>query len=252
MRYSMRLPHYVVISALLLGGMILPASAAEGGIRLNQTRVVMTENDKNVAVTLTNGGTLPYLVKASVAPTPTDSSVDAKTVPFVLTPPLFRLEANNRHTLLVVRQGQHDLPTDRESVFYLGFLAIPASQAPEAGEESNVAAKISVGIKSTIKLFYRPAGLALAATDAPPQLTARSVAHGMELTNPTPYYVTLSQLEVNGQPVILQYEDAMLSPFGSQHYAVSAGSLRSVKWKAINDYGGETEWHSEPVKGATP
>lgn len=252
MRCRLPLLPYCMMSALLVSGWAAPALALEGGIRLNQTRVIITEKDKNAAVTMTNGGAIPYLVKATVAQTPDNQGESIATVPFVMTPPLFRLEADNRHTLLVVKQGQAGLPADRESVFYLGFLAIPATTPLGEDDNQQVAAKISVGIKSTIKLFYRPAGLPINAPDAAQKLTVRQTSNGIELNNPTPYYVTLSQLTVNGHAVTLQYEDAMLSPYGKQHYTASASQLNSVKWKAINDYGGETEWYTVSAQGGKP
>ncbi len=247
-------PSKLTSAVVLLGGMLLSSSfswAAEGGIRLNQTRVVFHEKDKNAAATMTNSGTRPYLVKASVQRSPEAEEPD-NMVPFVMTPPLFRLEAENRHTLLVMRNTQTVLPADRESVFYLSFLAIPASLPLEDSDSDNVAAKVSVGIRTTIKLFYRPAALPLKAHEAPAKLTFELSTQGLTATNLTPYHITMSQLWVNNIPVEMTPAQMMITPFARQTYATYGERVNQVRWAAINDYGGETEVYQVELTGAQP
>ncbi len=237
------IPSKLTTAVVLLGGMLLSPSfswAAEGGIRLDQTRVVFHENDKNAPAAMTNSGSKPYLVKASVQRTPEAEEPD-NSIPFVMTPPLFRLEAENRHTLLVMRDAQVALPADQESVFYLSFLAIPASLPLEDSDSNNVAAKVSVGIRTTIKLFYRPAALEMKAHEAPSKLTFKPSAQGLVATNPTPYHITLSQLRVNNVRVDIPQPQVMIAPFATQMYETPVSSISQVSWAAINDYGGETE-----------
>lgn len=211
---------------------------AKGGLSLTQTRVIFGQKEKNTAVTLVNRSDGPFLVKADITREPGLQA--AQTTPFMITPPLFRVDANNRHTAVIIRQGDVNLPVDRESVFYANFLAIPASSKSDDEDTAGVAAQISLGISTTIKLFYRPSGLPVGAHVAPEKLTFQATSTGLAVHNPTPYYVTLSQLTVNNTPVALDYETAMVAPFSQQLLPFAGVAQGTVTWHAINDYGGQT------------
>ncbi|WP_251268238.1 fimbria/pilus periplasmic chaperone, partial [Enterobacter hormaechei] len=68
-------------------------------------------------------------------------------VPFIVTPPLFRLDPEQQNVLRIYYIGG-TLPTDRESVFWLNVKSI----APTKQDEVN---KLQVNIKSKFKIFYR-------------------------------------------------------------------------------------------------
>lgn len=230
----------LMISLLSSALFISPLCWASEGIRLNQTRVILHESQKSVGASLTNNSDAPFLVKATVLPSLDTQGGASTDIPFVLTPPLFRLEARNQHTTLVVKQNTGDLPSDRESVFYLSFLAVPTSTPLGIDETEQVAAKVSIGIQSVIKLFYRPAKLPLQASDAAAKLTFQMEESGIEVRNPTPYHITLSQLTVGEATINVRDEGAMVAPYSSQHYSGTFPTFQSIRWKAINDYGGET------------
>lgn len=227
-----------------------PVQASEGGIRLNQTRVVFNQNEKNTATTITNNSQTPYLVKAWVSASPTGA--DVAEMPFAMTPPLFRLDAENKHTVLIVKQGHPPLPVDRESVFYLNFLAIPASQRLDDLAGNDVAAKISIGIQTTIKLYFRPTTLPMTAADAADKLTFTRTSQGVAVKNPTPYYITFAQLFAGNTEVPMRHEDAMVAPYSTQQYTLPSGSTNTVSWQAITDYGGLTDRYQAPLRGAKP
>ncbi|HHV4569480.1 TPA: fimbrial biogenesis chaperone [Klebsiella pneumoniae] len=229
------------------------ASAAEGGLQLSQTRVIFDARAKDTQATIKNNSGQVYLIKADVFATPDgrNTQTDPKSaVPFMVTPPLFRLEPNSQNSVLIVRNGAAQLPADRESVFYLSFLAIPSTSDAAEGTQSGVSARISVGIQSVIKLFYRPSGLSMPASEAAKKLTFSNTEHGLGISNPTPYYVTLSRLNVYGKSMDVKGKEAgaMLAPFSTQYYPVN-GTVRTVSWTTINDFGGESIEHQSAVKG---
>ncbi|EFE54096.1 gram-negative pili assembly chaperone domain protein [Providencia rettgeri DSM 1131] len=230
---------WVLWGGIVVALLTIPlVASAKGGLSLTQTRVIFMQKEKSTAITLVNRSKGPFLVKADITREP--GLRDAQPPAFMVTPPLFRVEPDSRHTVVIIRQGQASLPTDRESVFYANFLAIPASSPSEGEETSGVAAQISLGISTTIKLFYRPTGLAMAASVAPEKLTFKATPSGVIVYNPTPYYVTLSQVSVNGVMVPLEYETAMVAPFATQQWPSVGVSHGPIVWRAINDYGGET------------
>jgi len=220
--------------ALIAGILHTPISHAKGGLRLAQTRVVFDAQQPNAKVMILNNSPQVYLVKASVLNTPDPQDITA--APFMVTPPLFRLESESQHTALVVRYGATQLPADRESVFYLSFLAIPASVKTDEPEQNMTMAQISIGIRNIIKLFYRPAGLPMNAESAYSKLTFQQAGGRIEVSNPTPYYVTLAQVTVNKQLLDVSQHDPMIAPFSQQSYPFS-GRGTEVEWSAITDFG---------------
>ncbi len=92
--------------------------------------------------------------------------------------------------------------------FLFEFLAIPSTSDAAEGTQSGVSARISVGIQSVIKLFYRPSGLSMPASEAAKKLTFSNTEHGLGISNPTPYYVTLSRLNVDGKSMDVKGTEA--------------------------------------------
>lgn len=224
--------------------------AAGGGISTGQTRVIFGGDQKREKVTLTNQSDRVYLINSKVLQSPDGGAEPPETVPFMVTPPLFRLESDSRGTVMVVRNDTSALPADRESVFYLSFLAIPAVSRPdkEGSTGEQLQPRVSVGIRSVIKLFYRPAGLAVSAQDAPEKLTFTREGNVLHAENPTPYYQTLAQLRVNGQVVDVREQGAMIAPYAGADYRIT-GQGGEVSWSVINDYGGVSPLYRAALKG---
>lgn len=234
--------------ALMLAGACV--QAAGGGISTGQTRVIFGSGQKSEKVTLTNQGDRVYLINSRVQRSPDGGAELSGAVPFMVTPPLFRLESDSRNTVMVVRNDTSGLPADRESVFYLSFLAIPAVSRPDedgsAGEQ--LQPRVSVGIRMVIKLFYRPAGLAVPVQDAPEKLVFTLRGNLLRAENMTPYYQTLAQLRMNGQTVDVREQGAMIAPYTGTDYRIT-GPAGEVSWSVINDYGGVSPLYRAVLKG---
>lgn len=226
--------------------------AADGGLQLSQTRVIFDASAKDVQTTIKNHSNQLYLIKAGVFATP-DARINKASkdpaVPFMMTPPLFRLEPDSQSNVLIVRNGTAQLPSDRESVFYLSFLAIPATSDLAEKEEPGVSARVSVGIQTIIKLFYRPTELTISAKEAAEKLAFQQTGQQLSISNPTPYYITLSRLKVDGRIMNVKGSEtgAMLPPFSKQNYPFT-GAIQNVSWTTINDFGGESVEHHTAVK----
>lgn len=198
-----------------------------GGISLNRTRVIVT-GDQPQTLTVKNSGNRAFLLQSRALHT-----LDGgQTAPFTLTPPLFTLAPDSRQILRILPQGA-PLPTDRESLFYLSVLAIPAGEKPQ-----DKAPQISMGIRFNLKLLYRPAGLD-APTDAQGcRLRFAQSAQTVRISNPTPYYQTLGTLTLDGKAVSLTPHAALLAPGEERHYP--AATAAKAEWQTVNDYGALT------------
>lgn len=232
-----------VTVAALLAVLVQGAAAEDGGISISRTRVIFQSTDNAQTVTLQNHGTLPYLVQSAVVATPTGR----EPAPFLTTPPLFRLEGNTKNAVRILRKGAAALPDDRESVFYFTAIAVPSMAQPKEAEDASLAARISVGIQNTIKLFYRPAGLAMSQEEAAGRLTFQHHSGQVQVNNPTPYYLTFSRLAFDAADVDVS-RGIMVAPF-TQITVPASGGVRQAQWTVINDYGGNSALFKAAVQG---
>ncbi|MEB8479562.1 molecular chaperone [Cronobacter malonaticus] len=197
-----------------------------GGIVVGGTRVIYEANKKEAAISVKNNSAeSPFLLQSWV------DNGDGKTRgPFMVTPPLFRIEPSEDHELRITKTG--NLPEDRESLFYLNIRAIPPS-SPEAVNT------LKLVVKTRIKLFYRPKSLLADAQTAYQQIKFHLAGDQLVAENPTPIYVVFDNLKVGATRI----ESAdMLAPFASQHFTLPASETgREVSWRVINDYGGVTK-----------
>jgi fimbrial chaperone protein len=215
-------------------GLLLPVTSSaaggeadKGGISLNQTRVIVDAKGNIKNLTITNTSDRTFLVQSRVAQT-----LDgAHAVPFIVTPPLFRLVPHSSQILRILPQGISSLPVDRESLFSLSVLTIPAGE-----NQNDSQLRMSAGMRFGLKLFYRPKGL-----DAPTEsqtcaLRFTQSAQNVRIENPTAYHQTLGTLILNGAPADLQTHPLMLPPYGVLTYPTKV-NLEHIRWQAINDYG---------------
>ncbi|EGT5682430.1 molecular chaperone [Cronobacter turicensis] len=206
--------------------MAISHSAIAGGIVVGATRVIYEASKKEAALTIkNNSATSPFLLQSWV------DNGDGKTRgPFMVTPPLFRIEPSEDHELRITKTG--NLPDDRESLFYLNIRAIPPS-SPEAVNT------LKLVVKTRIKLFYRPKKLLADAQTAYQQLKFHLAGDQLVVENPTPLYLVFDSLKVGATRI--QSAD-MLAPFASQRFALPTKETgREVSWRVINDYGGVTK-----------
>ncbi|WP_205700941.1 fimbria/pilus periplasmic chaperone [Jeongeupia sp. USM3] len=226
---------------MLIWGM---TQAAQASVVLAGTRVVYNAAEPEATLRLSNEGKSPALVQAWIDDGNAKANPEALDVPFTIAPPVARIDPGKAQTLRISYTGE-PLPQDRESVFWLNVLEIPPKAAPD--EEG--ANKLQLAFRSRIKLFFRPAGLKGRAEEAPAQLGWRLVqAKGhpaVEVSNPTPYNVTLASFDVVSVGKKAESEESAMVRPGEKRLMplkgnVPAGETSKVIYRFINDYGGET------------
>ncbi|WP_025154727.1 fimbrial biogenesis chaperone [Morganella morganii] len=231
--------------ALLMMG--ISSSVLAEGLSLPQTRVIFPEKQKSVIAGIDNKGDNTYLIKAQVITSLTEKNNTLMvSTPFVVTPPLFRLEPQARYSVRIFTQSTTSLPTDRESVFYLSFLAIPATKPTDKNST-----QVSIGLNTVIKLFYRPSGLISAAEAAQERLTFYAQSGQTVVHNPTPYYITLSSLQRDGRELDVALAGPMLAPY-SQVTLKGVSPGREMRYSVINDLGGDSQVYLTTVQLAPP
>jgi chaperone protein EcpD len=226
----------------LAASVVLLGSQALAGVVITGTRVIYPASHKEVTVKLNNNGGLPALVQAWIDTGDMASSPSSSSAPFVLSPPVFRIDPSKGQSLRMMFTGS-PLPQNKEAVFWLNVLEIPP--APEAASDANT---LQMAFRSRIKIFFRPAGLPGDPTEAMGQIQWKLVraAHGKHLAlqafNPSAFHVSLANVSVVANSRHIASEDGMVGPGETQTFdlkepnaVVPAGA--SVEFNAINDYG---------------
>ncbi|MEI2628525.1 molecular chaperone [Erwinia aphidicola] len=219
-----RLFRYLIISicSCLIS---LPSFAS---VVIGGTRVIYPAGQKEVTVKLDNVGKSPVLIQSWIDNGDAEAKPDNISVPFILTPPINRIEAKKGQTLRLSYSGT-PLPANKESVFYLNVLEIPAKD--KALQAENL---LQMAFRSRIKLFFRPAGLTGNANDAVKALSWTAGSNGVSVTNPTPYHVSLVEVVLGAKKV----EGQMVAPGGSQSFVLPGARAGSeLKFSSVNDYG---------------
>jgi chaperone protein EcpD len=212
-------------STLLAAGLF--SASALASITITGTRVVYPADAKEVSVKINNVGKSPVLLQSWLDDGDPNAKPETIRVPFTLTPPINRVDPDKSQTLRIGYTG-NSLPGDRESVFWLNVLEIPAKY--KGPVDANY---LQVAFRTRIKLFYRPASLAGDANEAAKQLTWKSLGKELRAENGSPYYVSLVEISANGKKV----EGEMIAPFSSRNFKLSAASGAQLKGEFVNDYG---------------
>ncbi|HEB0852176.1 TPA: molecular chaperone [Citrobacter braakii] len=216
-----------VVITLLCNTLVSQAQA--GGVVLQRTRVIYNADRKEAALPLLNhSDKMPYLLQSWV-----DNLQDGERGPFIITPPLFRLDAGDSSSLRIIKTDA-SLPDDKESMFYINVRAIPAQNKSTADKNM-----LTLVFKTRIKLFYRPAQLKGRAVDAWKTVVFKRSGNSLNIYNPSEYYVVFAGMNV-GKTELTQSID-YLAPGENKTLPLPANTGNTVKWAAINDYGGSTE-----------
>lgn len=198
---------------------------AQAGVVVEGTRFIFNADKTSITFTVNNTSQQRFLLLSKVLDAQGQATRD---VPFMTTPPLFPLAAGHSNIIRIIRTGG-DLPDDRESLFWLSVASIPQTQGKPSPNS------LQVAIRSRMKLFFRPLGLKGREEDAYRQLTWQRAGMQVQVNNPTPYYVTLFHLQLNG---IAVNNVGMVAPFSrvTTSGCPVDGPCR-VQWQTINDYG---------------
>ncbi|MGE8475823.1 MAG: molecular chaperone, partial [Paraburkholderia hospita] len=100
------------------------AGVAQASVTIGGTRVVYPLDQREVTVKLNNDSRAPSLVQVWMDDGNVDTKPGDSKAPFVITPPIFRMDAGKSQTLRVMYSGDA-LPQDRESVYWLNVLDVP-------------------------------------------------------------------------------------------------------------------------------
>lgn len=220
-----------VTNLLFLIALLAISNVAQSAVTLGATRLIYLGDKKEVLLSVKNSEQVPYLVQVKLK----NSTEGAGNPPFIITPPLFRLDGGQQNTLRVVRAGGN-LPADKESLYWIGVRSIASST------KDNSQNQVKIALTTHIKLIYRPEGVKGIPEGVADKLTWQRNGNRLQVTNPTPFYMNLSEVKIAGKEV---KDVTYVAPGSTASFTLPAGvSAGSVSWKLISDYGTFGQVHS--------
>lgn len=233
-----RLKHVLNHFLILL---FLPSSVM-AATYINYTRVIINEKDRESTFTVYNEGLRPVLLQLWTEKESLLERPEEIKTPFMILPPIFRLEGNTSRTVRIQFVGdRHTLPGDRESLFWLNTLEVP----PVAEDKSGSGA-LQVAFRTRVKLFWRPLALAdntLEESVKKIQITASNCGENrcLLVKNNSPLHVTLMDFTLKDGTEIKQLpDDGLLTPLSTKTVvlpksATGNSTVKTFSW--IDDYG---------------
>ncbi|HHE9429762.1 fimbria/pilus periplasmic chaperone [Haemophilus sp. HN_Hi11] len=224
----------IFISAIL--SCLFATFSAQASVIILGTRLIYPGNQSSLNVQLNNQDSSPALVQSWIE----DKQGSQAQVPFIITPPVTRVEGNQGQTLRITFTGTQALPQDRESLYYFNLLDIPPK--PSKAYLKDNPNYLQFSVRSRLKLFYRPSNLPYPPAEACKKVTWLAKGGKLWADNPTPYYLTFTQATVGGKSAP---EAVMVAPFSQGEFDVKGvNNGQKVKWSLINDYGGDVAGES--------
>lgn len=222
----MHFPSKTVVACVFLS---VGISEVNAGVIIGGTRVVYDGNKKESSVSVTNPDSSPYLIQSWVE----SQNGSAEKTPFIITPPLYRLDKGQQNVERIVLAGS--VAQDKESLYWLNIKSIPA-----ASRKNNA---LQIAVKTRIKLIYRPAALkGVIPDELADNLTWRRSGSQIQVINPTKVVMNFNEISVNGKKL----EDVTyVLPGASARFDLPKGITGgTVTFKIINDYGGVGKVHN--------
>ncbi len=216
--------------ALLL---LLPTLPTQAGIVINGTRVIYPAERREVTLQLNNTGTTPALIQSWLDSGNMDSQPASEKAPFVILPPVTRVDGGQSQTLRIMYSGA-PLPTDRETLYWLNVLDIPPELNQAEGKNY-----LQFAVRSRLKFFFRPKGLKADPAKMAEQLSWQldKAKHALIVTNRGPYHVTLDGIQLGTETL----PGGMVAPFDQLTLPLAGKGVpalpANLQFGYINDFG---------------
>lgn len=215
--------------------------SAQASVVIDATRLIYAAKEREVSLRLSNQGQQAALVQAWIDDGNPDAKPDDVDVPFVVMPPMVRINPGKGQSLRIAYSSSSSVPKDRESVFWLNVLDVPPLPSAQLSNH------VQLAFRTRIKLFFRPVDLSGSATESAEKLHWNLLRSGkktvLQVRNDGAFHVSFNSVEVKlNDGSSLKVESKMIAPKTSAEFviekALSASDVNaSVVYEWINDYG---------------
>ncbi|WP_434211936.1 fimbrial biogenesis chaperone [[Pseudomonas] boreopolis] len=227
------------VQAMGIALLMAIAGRAWADLGVESSRVIYPAGETSVALRVWNKSERPSLIQTWIDEGDAAASPETLRTPLMAIPPVFRLDPSQNRDVLLRAMDVTSLPEDRESLLWLNVLDIPG-RAPATVEGQ--APEYAVSWR--LKVFYRPAGLVGTVAEAASGLSWRvtrdeSGQSRLQAHNRSAFHVSLAALSMDGNPLPLSPEHAVVAPRSTWSLALdpawTPGGELEVRW--IDDRG---------------
>lgn len=208
------------------------AGSARRGLGVDLTRIIIDAKNKTSntgSLLFSNYSNTNYVARNRLLDFFTQESSQAA----IISPPMMLLPPGRQMRVTATVTRPDLLPKDRESLFLYESVAVPGTVVGGKAPENSV----KINIATTIKVYYRPAGIQADMSKAIESLVWKREANGFLITNNTPVHVSITRVKY-GENVILN-TPIVVKPFDSAEIAVEKMPAQAGKlqYGCVNDYG---------------
>ncbi|OWF85037.1 molecular chaperone [Yersinia kristensenii] len=190
------------------------------GLVAASTRIIYQPESRERTLMLANTNDYPVVVQTWVDDGDVDSTPDQAKAPFMVLPAVFKMQPGAAQGLRIINKGDN-LPTDRESVYWLNLYEIP----PKSSRNTEAYAQVAMAMNTQMKIFYRPNGLTPKPDEAMKKISftlqKQNQIYVLIAHNPTPYHVSFGQIQLKDRQqsyTIAQEMNMMMTPFAQRQY----------------------------------
>jgi len=229
---------FKAIVALALASQAGLASAA---VTMVGTRVIYDARSQGATLRFDNPDSGPSVMQLWVDTGNEQSTPETADAPFVVTPPIFRIEPGTGQTVRLLFTGK-DMPQDRESVFFLNSLQIPSLNPAHSNQN-----QMLLMVRNRLKIFYRPPGIEGSPQRAIERLSLRVSGQGKDkqiiANNASGYYLSFASGSLSCGSHSATLKSVMIAPRSESALSVQgtcpldAASIRATI-RYIDDHGG--------------
>jgi chaperone protein EcpD len=208
---------------------------------IDSTRIIYPAGRREIAFRVSNvSKEKPALIQMWVDDGVNTGSPEEVVTPFNVSPPIARVDPNGSQVVRMVFI-EEPMPKDLESLYWFNMLEVP--------QKSSAENSLSFAIRTRIKLFFRPKGLAGDPAKDMSKVTWRVVktpeGWAIEGHNPSPFHMSFLGLYMGEPGKYTPITDGgMLLPMGQARFTVMSKDEKLLQKHStlvadfINDFGG--------------
>lgn len=201
------------------------ATLSFSSIQINNSRYYYIDGEENRKIELKNNSEKEYFVQGSVI----QANNDNKNSPFILSPPIFKLGANETFFIDIIKIDNIEIE-NKESLFKINIKTTPIFDDNESNKNM-----LYISMNFIYDLFYRTSELNKKFDKAYLQLNFIKNKSGFLIVeNPTAHYISVS--EIKGKKIHFFDRTKTLPPFSKYNTKIKTELETKISYSVENRF----------------